>query len=232
MQVVRLLVDDSFGESLGLAEETASILLVSDDDSVEDGEDEGSDTEGHGEGGEARVGKEAIFDADDEAIRAKVVRNAASGDHVRRLNRLTVHEGLQAGEEDEAGALTGQNGDGTEHHGRIVLDLGMLRRDHESGHHLAEHDANAAKNGTFLGREILKEETRQDSKERKRVQHEVEPVEDFVIDLVLFLDEVEVAGREKRGKVMRKGGDVPTWPGRKLNLPANRRRLQLGTAVA
>ena len=41
VQIVRLFVDDSFGEGLGLAEEAASILIVVDNKGVQYGEDEG-----------------------------------------------------------------------------------------------------------------------------------------------------------------------------------------------
>ena len=78
VQIVRLFVDDSFGEGLSLAEETASVLLVVDDEGIKYCEDEGENAQGHREGGEGGVCEETALDADNETVGAKVIRDKAS----------------------------------------------------------------------------------------------------------------------------------------------------------
>ena len=76
----------------------------------------------------------------------------------------------------------------------------MLTGDHEAGHHLTDSDEQATENGRLLRREVAKKDAWDDSKESKRVKHEIKPVENVVVDLVLLFDEAEVAsrGRERR----------------------------------
>ena len=69
----------------------------------------------------------------------------------------------------------------------------MLAVNHKSGAHLAENDENAAEDGSLLRWQPFEEESGNDTKEWKGIQHEVEPFKDVVVDLVLFLDEVKVS---------------------------------------
>ena len=113
-----------------------------------------------------------------------------------RLDRLHVHEGLKAGKEDEAGALTGNSADSAEHPCGIVLDLLMFGADHKNSHHLAGNDHDSTKNGCLLRVEPLEEETWDDSEKREPVQHEIKPIENIIIDMVLLLDVVEVSKKQ------------------------------------
>ena len=70
MQVVGLLVDDTFGQSDCLSKEAFRVLLISDHGSVQYGQYEGCDCKAHREVREACGFKEAILDAHDEAIDA------------------------------------------------------------------------------------------------------------------------------------------------------------------
>ena len=155
MEIVRLLVDDSLGERLSLAEEAACILLVSDDDSVEDSEDEGSDGKVHGEVGEGLIGHQAIFHSHNETVSTKVVGHEAGRDDVRSLDRLHVHESLQAREEYHAGALSSDRTDRSEHPGRVLRDVGVLSAHHEDHHDLTQGDQDATEDSSLLWREEL-----------------------------------------------------------------------------
>ena len=77
MEVVCLLVNDSLSERLSLAKEATRILLVSDNDAVEDGEDEGCDSKVHCEVREGLVGNKAFLNSHNETVGTEVVRHEA-----------------------------------------------------------------------------------------------------------------------------------------------------------
>ena len=122
---------------------------------------------------------------------------------MRRLDCLQIHKSLHAGEEHEAGALAGDCANSAKHPGWVLGDLLVLCAHHQGCHHLAEHDKDTSQDGCFLGVEPFQEETRQDSKKRKSIQHEVKPVENIVINLVLLLKVVEVSEMKNVGQQKR-----------------------------
>ena len=69
----------------------------------------------------------------------------------------------------------------------------MLRADHHASQELAEHDKDSTKKGTLLRVKYFEEHTWNDSKQGEASQHEVKPVKDVVVDLVLLFDKIEVA---------------------------------------
>lgn len=96
MSIVGLLIDDTFGECLSLAEKALSIFDISDHDSVQDSEDEGSDSKAHHIVGEHDFREETLLKANNETVSTQVIRNAASSDNVTGLDGLQVHQGLHA----------------------------------------------------------------------------------------------------------------------------------------
>ena len=74
----------------------------------------------------------------------------------------------------------------------------MLTGNHEAGHHLANDDEETTEDGSFLRRKPSQQESGENSEQREPVQHEIKPIEDLVVHLVLLLNEVEVASIEER----------------------------------
>ena len=96
VSIVGLLIDDTFGECLSLAEKALSIFDISDHDSVQDSEDESSDSKAHHIVSEHDFREETLLKANNETVSTQVIRNAASSDNVTGLDSLQVHQGLHA----------------------------------------------------------------------------------------------------------------------------------------
>ena len=116
---------------------------------------------------------------------------------MRGLDSLHVHECLQAREKDHARALASDCADGSKHPSWVLCDVGMLSAHHKDHHNLTKCDEDATKDGSLLWREELEDDTWKDAKQGECVQHEVEPVKNFITDLVLLLQEVEVSIKDK-----------------------------------
>jgi len=107
---------------------------------------------------------------------------------------------LHAREEHEAGALACEKANRAHKPDGVVPDLLVLGRDHYRGHHLTKHDESATQNRCLFGVENFEEEAGKNAKERETIERKVEPVEDFVLNVVLLLNEVEVAGICREGE--------------------------------
>ena len=65
---------------------------------------------------------------------------------MRGLDRLQVHQSLQAGVEHHAGALADQDADSGHYPTGIILDMLVLATDHKCRHHLTGDNQKTAKN--------------------------------------------------------------------------------------
>ena len=69
----------------------------------------------------------------------------------------------------------------------------MLRADHSCRHHLGKDDEDTSQNCGLLRVENFEEDAGDDAEQRRGIKHEIEPVKDLVLDLVLLLNIVKVA---------------------------------------
>ena len=56
------------------------------------------------------------------------------------LNSLLVHQGLQAGEEDKAGALTCEEADAEQHCDGVILNMLVICAHHHCRQNLSSHN--------------------------------------------------------------------------------------------
>ena len=74
----------------------------------------------------------------------------------------------------------------------------MLRADHSCCHHLSKDDEDTSQNCGLLRVENFEEDAGDDAEQRRSIKHEIEPVKDLVLDLVLLLNIVKVAVQDEK----------------------------------